>query len=191
MEKYKRGLKEPAKALRKSMTDAEKALWRKVRRKQVYGLQFYRQKPLLSFIVDFYCPQAKLVIELDGAQHFKPDHQLKDQARNGQLAALGLRVLRFDNLQVLKEMDAVMAVIWREVGVAVNTMEIPPQPPFFKGGEKKAVDIAADGLVHGQQPEFLGAIAFQPWHQHNTSRWGFYKKSSCHSLNSKPFMAPI
>ena len=132
MEKYKHGLKEPARALRKSMTDAEQALWAKVRRKQVRGLQFYRQKPLLSFIVDFYCPKAKLVIELDGAQHFKPDHQVKDQDRDAQLAALGLRVLRFDNRQVLKEMDAVMAVIWHEVGAVV---EIPPGPPFSKGGK--------------------------------------------------------
>ena len=123
MEKYKHGLKEPARALRKSMTDAEQALWGKVKRKQVHGLQFYRQKPLLSFIVDFYCPKAKLVIELDGSQHFEPDHEVKDQARDVQLAALGLRVLRFDNLQVLKEMDAVMAVIWREVEAIV---EIPP-----------------------------------------------------------------
>ena len=114
------------------MTDAEQVLWGKVRRKQVHGLQFYRQKPLLSFIVDFYCPKAKLVIELDGSQHFEPDHQVKDQTRDAQLAALGLRVLRFNNRQVLKETDAVMAVIWREVGAA---MEIPPAPPFSKGGK--------------------------------------------------------
>jgi very-short-patch-repair endonuclease len=132
VEKYNQGLKAPARALRKGMTDAERALWEKVRSKQVHGLQFYRQKPLLSFIVDFYCPKAKLVIELDGSQHFQPDHRVKDQARDAQLADLGLRVLRFDNLQVLKEMDAVMAVIWREVGAA---LEIPPGPPFSKGGK--------------------------------------------------------
>jgi len=131
MEKYKPTLKEPARSLRKNMTDAEQALWGKVRRKQVHGLQFYRQKPLLSFIVDFYCPKARLVIELDGSQHFEPDHQIKDQARDGQLVALGLRVLRFNNRQVLKELDAVIAVIWREVGAV---MEIPPSPPFTKGG---------------------------------------------------------
>jgi len=137
VEKYKHTLKEPARALRKSMTDAEQALWGKIRQKQVHGLQFYRQKPLLSFIVDFYCPKAKLVIELDGSQHFEPEHQIKDQARDAQLAALGLRVLRFDNRQVLKEMDAVLAVIWREVGVVADEKEIPPGPPFFKGGKVK------------------------------------------------------
>ena len=53
------------------MTDAERMLWQRLRRKQIHGLQFYRQKPLLSYIVDFYCPQAALVIELDGSQHLE------------------------------------------------------------------------------------------------------------------------
>ena len=93
------------------MTDAEQALWYKVRRKQIQGMQFYRQKPLLSFIVDFYCPAAKLVIELDGSQHFETEHQAEDQARDAALAGIGLKVLRFDNRQVLLEMDAVLAMI--------------------------------------------------------------------------------
>jgi very-short-patch-repair endonuclease len=136
MEKYRCQLKEPARTLRKNMTVAEHALWEKVRRQQIQGLRFYRQKPLLSFIVDFYCPKAKLVIELDGGQHFKPDYQIKDQVRDDQLAALGLRVLRFNNRQVLKEMDAVMEVIWREVDAVVGKKkEIPPDPPFSKGGK--------------------------------------------------------
>jgi very-short-patch-repair endonuclease len=126
MEKYRRELKESSRTLRKNMTVAERALWGKVRRQQVQGLRFYRQKPLLSFIVDFYCPKAKLVIELDGGQHFKPDNQIKDQARDDQLAALGLRVLRFNNRQVLKEMDVVMDVIWREIDAIVGKKGNPP-----------------------------------------------------------------
>jgi very-short-patch-repair endonuclease len=93
------------------MTDAEQKLWYHLRRKQIQGLQFYRQKPLLNFIVDFYCPAAKLVVELDGSQHAETSHQLKDQRRSELLASLGLAVLRFDNRQVLLEMDAVLAVI--------------------------------------------------------------------------------
>lgn len=93
------------------MTDAEQALWQRIRRKQIQNVQFYRQKPLLAFIVDFYCPAAKLVVELDGSQHFEKEHQARDQERDAALAALGLRVLRFDNRQVLLEMDAVLAVI--------------------------------------------------------------------------------
>ena len=111
MEKYSKHLKQSARTLRASMTDAEKKLWFYLRRKQVRGLQFYRQKPLLNFIVDFYCPAAKLVIELDGSQHAELDHQQKDQRRDNLLQELGLLVLRFDNRQVLMEMDSVLAVI--------------------------------------------------------------------------------
>lgn len=66
---------------------------------------------MLNFIVDFYCAKAHLVIELDGGQHFEPEHQQKDAARDNALEARSLCVLRFDNRQVLMEMESVMAVI--------------------------------------------------------------------------------
>jgi len=66
---------------------------------------------LLSYTVDFYCPAAKLVIELDGSQHFEADRLLNDQSRDAALARAGLHVLRFDNRQVLLEMQAVLEVI--------------------------------------------------------------------------------
>ena len=105
------------------MTDAEQRLWYLLRRKQIHGLQFYRQKPLLSFIVDFYCPAARLVIEIDGSQHFEAAHKIKDDKRDAALAGLGLQVLRFDNRQVLTETDAVLAVIEKTVK---SRMENPP-----------------------------------------------------------------
>jgi very-short-patch-repair endonuclease len=111
MEPYRRTLKVPARSLRTSMTDAEQMLWHRIRRKQIQGVQFYRQKPLLAYIVDFYCPAAKLVVELDGSQHAESAHLVKDQARDAVLAGLGLRVLRFDNRQVLLETEAVLSVI--------------------------------------------------------------------------------
>jgi very-short-patch-repair endonuclease len=97
------------------MTDAELCLWQRIRNRQVGGVQFYRQKTLLSFIVDFYSPVAKLVIELDGSQHFELEHQAKDQKRDEQLSQHGLKVLRFDDRQVLTETDAVLKVIYDEV----------------------------------------------------------------------------
>ncbi|PJC04647.1 MAG: hypothetical protein CO070_03875 [Gallionellales bacterium CG_4_9_14_0_8_um_filter_55_61] len=115
MERYNQTLKENSCALRTNMTDAEKMLWHYLRRKQMQGLQFYRQKPLLAFIVDFYCPAVKLVIELDGSQHFETEHQTKDQARDAALTGLGLCVLRFDNRQVLLETNAVLEMIARMV----------------------------------------------------------------------------
>lgn len=112
---YDRKLKQFSRTLRLNMTDAERQLWQRLRNGQLCGVQFYRQKPLLSFIVDFYCPNAKLVIELDGSQHFEPEHLAKDGERDAQLAVLGLKVLRFDDRQVLMEADAVLEVVYAEV----------------------------------------------------------------------------
>jgi very-short-patch-repair endonuclease len=111
MQFYNQKLIINSRTLRSGMTDAELMLWRHIRFKQVRGLLFYRQKPLLKFIVDFYCPKAKLVIELDGSQHFEEAHRAADAERDAALTGLGLRVLRFDNRQVLTEVEAVMAVI--------------------------------------------------------------------------------
>lgn len=115
MQPYNQKLIINSRKLRSGMTDAEQLLWQRVRRKQVRGLQFYRQKPLLVFIVDFYCPKAKLVIELDGSQHFEEAHRAADVERDAALEGLGLRVLRFDNRQVFTETEVVMAVIDSEV----------------------------------------------------------------------------
>ena len=103
MELYRQSLKQSARRLRSDLTDAEQVLWKRIRRKQIHGVQFYRQKPLLNFIVDFYCAKARLVIELDGGQHFEPEYLQKDIERDKALEELGLRVLRFDNRQVLIE----------------------------------------------------------------------------------------
>lgn len=133
MEPYRHSLKKPARNLRSNLTDAEQLLWQRLRRKQIHGVQFNRQKPILNFIVDFYCAKAKLVVELDGSQHFEPEHQQKDAARDKALATQGLRVLRFDNRQVLTETASVLAVIDRVVSERLG-IEIPPNPPFAKGG---------------------------------------------------------
>lgn len=120
MEPYNRSLKPFARTLRAGMTDAEKHLWYRLRNKQVSGVQFYRQKPLLSYIVDFYSHKARLVIELDGAQHLEAEHHLRDVARDEQLASIGLQVLRFDDRQVLLETEAVMEVIFRVVNERIK-----------------------------------------------------------------------
>ena len=108
-------LKPYSRTLRAAMTDAEQRLWYRVRRKQIGGVQFYRQKPLARFIVDFHAPAAKLVIELDGSQHFSDDMRKKDVLRDAALVTMGLQVLRFDDRQVLLETDAVVEVIWAAV----------------------------------------------------------------------------
>ncbi len=120
MEPYNRKLKNFARTLRSNMTEAERHLWYRLRNKQVAGTQFYRQKPLLSFVVDFFSPRAKLVIELDGAQHFEQEYLVRDKERDTQLADIGLKVLRFDDRQVLLETDAVMDVIFQVVSERIR-----------------------------------------------------------------------
>ena len=120
MKPYNRNLKQPSRKLRKNMTDAERLLWSRVRRKQIQGVQFYRQKPLGNYIVDFYCPAANLVVEVDGGQHFTEEGKAKDKRRDDDLASLGLKMLRFSNSDVLKEIDAVLQVIWENVEVGVG-----------------------------------------------------------------------
>lgn len=112
MQPYNKNLKQPSRDLRNNMTDAEKHLWSKLRAKQILGLQFYRQKPILNYIVDFYCPSANLVIECDGSQHYTGEGLEADRIRDEALAELGLMVLRFDNLQILNEIDVVVEVIF-------------------------------------------------------------------------------
>ena len=98
---YKQKLKANARSLRSNTTDAEKLLWLRIRRKQLSRIQFYRQKPIGNYIVDFYAPAAKIVIEVDGSQHAEDTHLQQDEERDRYLMGLNLHVLRFDNLQVL------------------------------------------------------------------------------------------
>ena len=102
-----------ARALRGQQTDAEKRLWSRLRRKQVAGARFRRQMPVGPYIVDFACPSARLIVEVDGGQHgsdSKPDTR-----RDAWFHARGWRVLRFWNNQVLAETDSVVDEIYRAV----------------------------------------------------------------------------
>ncbi|APX62216.1 endonuclease domain-containing protein [Acinetobacter schindleri] len=111
MRLYNKNLKQASRDLRNNLTDAEKLLWSKLRGKQILGLQFYRQKPILNYIVDFYCPAANLIIECDGSQHFTDEGLEADRIRDEVLAQLGLKVLRFDNRQVIGRIDDVVEVV--------------------------------------------------------------------------------
>lgn len=117
------------------MTDAERRLWTCLRRKQIEGVQVYRQRPIGSYVVDFYAPAAGLVIEIDGAQHMEAKGHAYDENRTGFLASCGIRVLRFDNRQVLAETRAVLEEILRAVRERKSRLHRnPPNPPLEKGG---------------------------------------------------------
>ena len=117
MKPYNKNLKQASRDLRNNMTDAEKLLWSRLRNKQILGLQFYRQKPLLNFIVDFYCPAANVVIECDGGQHFTDEGLEADRVRDEALAQLGLKVLRFDNGQI----DGVVEVVFEFISQKIES----------------------------------------------------------------------
>lgn len=100
-----------ARFLRGKPTDAERALWAKIRRRQLHGFKFRRQHPRGPYMVDFVCLERKLVVEVDGGQHAaNAEH---DQWHDEWLKRNGFRVLRFWNTQVLQEMDAVLEEIGR------------------------------------------------------------------------------
>ncbi len=115
MLEYDAPLKRLARRLRSGMTEAEHRLWFNLRRKQLDGVPCYRQKPIGPYIVDFYLPEIRLVIEIDGSQHLTETGMEADRTRTAYLEGLGLKVVRFDNRQVLQETHAVLEVIWREL----------------------------------------------------------------------------
>ena len=109
---YDKKLKALSQHLRKNMTDAEKMLWLKLRRKQLKGHPFYRQKIIGKYIVDFYCPKANLVIELNGGQHYSETGKAKDRTRDDALREMGIKGLRFSDRDVFENISGVMDEIW-------------------------------------------------------------------------------
>ena len=108
---YSSKLKQPSRELRKNMTEAEKLLWSKINMKQLNGCIFYRQKPIGGYIADFYCRKAKLVIEVDGSQHFSDESIKYDKVRDEYMRNAGLTILRFTNNEITNNIDGVVKVI--------------------------------------------------------------------------------
>jgi very-short-patch-repair endonuclease len=104
-----------ASALRANATDVERILWSLLRGKQLGALRFRRQQPIGPYVVDFFCPSARLVVELDGGQHGTDAALAYDAARTRFLAGRGYRVLRFWNDEVLTDRDRVLEAIYRAI----------------------------------------------------------------------------
>jgi very-short-patch-repair endonuclease len=128
MLRYNPQLKARARSLRANSTDAEQRLWARLRRKQILGVQFYRQKPIGYYIADFYAPAARLIVEVDGSQHADAAQAKHDKRRTVYFKAIGLRVLRFNDRQVLLKIDSVTEEIFRAIE------ENPPESPFAQRG---------------------------------------------------------
>ncbi|HEX4635977.1 MAG TPA: endonuclease domain-containing protein [Rhizomicrobium sp.] len=102
-----------AKLLRANATDAERILWSILRGKQLADLRFRRQQPIGPYIADFFCPSAKLIVELDGSQHGADKIAAYDEERTRFLESKGYRVIRFWNIEVMKDRDSVAEAIFR------------------------------------------------------------------------------
>lgn len=100
-----------ARLMRRNPTEAEDVLWQRVRRKQL-GLRFHRQTCMYGFIVDFWCPKKSLVVEVDGPSH--DGRSLEDSKRDSILAGHGIKTVRFQNDQVLSDLESVVLSILTE-----------------------------------------------------------------------------
>ena len=98
-------------ALRRTETDAERALWLLLRSRRLAEYKFRRQHSVGPYVADFYCFAARLVIEVDGAQHYTADGMADDDVRTRYLEAAGLRVLRFTNIEALTQREAVLQAL--------------------------------------------------------------------------------
>lgn len=104
-------LKDNRKSLRNAPTHAEATLWLKLRRSQLDGKKFRRQHSVGSYILDFYCPEHQLAIELDGADHFTKGGRGNDAERTAYLNNLQIKVIRFENRLVFEKMDWILGEI--------------------------------------------------------------------------------
>jgi very-short-patch-repair endonuclease len=118
-------LRTNARTLRKNSTDVERILWSELRDHRLNGASFRRQVPIKNFIADFVCHAAKLVIELDGGQHFSDQAEQKDAARSAVIEAQGFQVLRFSNLDVMTNRAGVLEIIAAAVAERAPTLTLP------------------------------------------------------------------
>ncbi|MBM4066683.1 MAG: endonuclease domain-containing protein [Planctomycetes bacterium] len=108
--------------LRKRMTKAEIFLWSKLKGKQLNGLKFRRQYGINNYVVDFYCPEQKLAIEIDGDVHGYNSQVIRDKRRQREIEALGIKVLRYTNNDIIKNVKGVLHNI-------ITTIQPPLTPP--------------------------------------------------------------
>ncbi|HET7021622.1 MAG TPA: endonuclease domain-containing protein [Xanthobacteraceae bacterium] len=127
-----RGNTAPARRLRRNQTDAERLLWFRLRDRRLDGWKFKRQVPIERFVVDFFCADAKLIVELDGGQH--AHNTERDADRTRVLEAMGYLVLRFWNRDVMQNMDGVLEEI---LSTADQHRSEPPHPTPLPCGERE------------------------------------------------------
>lgn len=107
--------------LRKDLTKEERKIWNLVRNKKVLNLKFFRQYSVGKYILDFYCPQIRLCLEIDGGQHNEPDNMDHDEKRTDYLQSVKIKVIRFWNNEVNKNIDGVYQKIYEASDELINS----------------------------------------------------------------------
>ena len=129
-----------ARRLRKEMTKAERKLWSVLRRDQLEALHFRRQHPIGPYVLDFYCPEIRMALELDGGQHGFDVTRARDQRRTKWLASNGITVLRFWNNEVIENLEGVWTEVLRVAATLRNATPSLPLPLSGRGKEYVAPD---------------------------------------------------
>jgi methionyl-tRNA synthetase len=147
-----------ARSLRENQTDAEALIWHLLRDRQVGGVKFRRQHPVETssgqrYVLDFYCQEQKLAVELDGGQH--TEQAAYDTARSQALEAMGIRVLRFWNNQVLAQTESVLQAIWS----SIESRSLTPSPS--PGGRGESPQRHAEHQAHTAKKETESASEFE------------------------------
>ena len=124
MRAMSKGLTNTARMLRKNQTDAERALWQRLRNRQLLGVKFRRQVPIKGYVADFAALEIKLIIELDGSQHI--ENKEADEIRTGFLQREGYKVIRLWNNDVLLRIDDVLEFIFQTVCCRQSDIEKCP-----------------------------------------------------------------
>ncbi len=155
---YNAKLKELSRRLRNNSTLSEVLLWQQIKNRKIRGYRFLRQKPIDDYIVDFFCHELLLAIEIDGETHnYKAG---KDQIRQDRLEALGIDLLRFLDIDIKQDMDAVLTAIENRIDSLMQSKEHPPAP--LKGGIKQSVTSLKDPPRESPRRE-AGGCRGQEW----------------------------
>ncbi|MEQ9402626.1 MAG: 3'(2'),5'-bisphosphate nucleotidase CysQ [Cyclobacteriaceae bacterium] len=159
---YNPKLKALAKKLRQNMTLSEVLLWDQLKQKKIKGYDFDRQKPLDEYIVDFYCKDLMLAIEVDGDSHNNEEVHKDDRKRQEKLEELGVKFLRFDDLEVKKDMNNVIRTIEYWVEEYEEQRQEPTPSPSREGntipGEASIWDSKENSPILAESNPLLGAV---------------------------------
>ena len=155
--KHNKALTGYARQLRQGMTQEERKLWYEFLRG--YPVRFLRQKVIGQYIVDFYCAQAGLVLEIDGGQHYEEENLISDKVRSLVLRQYGLVVLRFTNLEIKQNFSGVCEAIELLLKERIEKKEPNPSaaeaaPPFNKGGSFSGVTGNRKGGMVNESRDF-------------------------------------